>query len=186
MGHEEEGLEELPGNFRWFDDLEEVAGSAVPFGEDLPPLKWQGIQTVISFIPDPEFPDTLGFTEELGKTGIKHYTFKIPNMGVPTPEQRDEFIGVVNDSLNPGKVLLHCVGGKGRTGTMAGLWLLHEGVPFDEMLKRVRYVESADQVNALVTYAKELGQVVSDEKIARLRENFVDVYGPKGKKKLRA
>ncbi|MFH1835421.1 MAG: tyrosine-protein phosphatase [Methanobacteriota archaeon] len=185
MGHEEEYVEELPGNFRWFDDQEQVAGSAVPFGEDLKPLEWHGIETVISFIPDHEFPDTEVFADMLGKTKIEHFTFEIPNMGVPTPEQRDEFIGVVNDSLGRGKVLLHCVGGKGRTGTMAGLLLLHEGVPFDEMLKRVRYVESADQLNALVTYARDLGQEIDDGLMVGLRRDFIDVYGPKGRRKVK-
>lgn len=175
---------EMPGNFRWFDEQKQVGGSAVPFGEDVEGLRILGVGTVISLIPDDQFPLFEEFAVQLEKQDIDHHTIDIPNLGTPTEKQITEFLETINTALDSGRVLIHCVGGKGRTGTMAGIYLLSTGVPFDEMVTKVKYVESQDQVDCLVNFSLAQSRKTLDrghlERLAA-ESGFVDLYGPKGK-----
>jgi protein-tyrosine phosphatase len=49
-----------------------------------------------------------------------------------------EFMGIAKKASKTGKVLVHCQGGSGRTGTMAAAYWIHKGLSAQEAIKKVR------------------------------------------------
>ena len=63
----------------------------------------------------------------------------IEDMGVPSRELMTEILRAIVAELDEGRpVYVHCWGGIGRTGTVAGCWLVDAGMPAEEALKKVQ------------------------------------------------
>ncbi|MFX1367662.1 MAG: protein-tyrosine phosphatase family protein [Promethearchaeota archaeon] len=94
----------------------ELWGSALPTTEeDMNELVEAGIDYVISFEERFGLPDFDDYD-------IEHYSIVIQDFSIPSDENVVEFIRVVDRALKRGKsVLVHCLGGCGRTGTMLAL-----------------------------------------------------------------
>jgi ADP-ribosyl-[dinitrogen reductase] hydrolase len=59
----------------------------------------------------------------------------IPDQDVPPPSRMTQILDVIDDAVARGRtVYLHCWGGVGRTGTVAGCWLRRHGCTADEAL----------------------------------------------------
>jgi tyrosine-protein phosphatase SIW14 len=57
---------------------------------------------------------------------------------VPTPEQLETFLGIVNDPANQ-PVYVHCVGGKHRTGVMTAVYrMTQHGWTSDQAFKEMK------------------------------------------------
>ena len=58
-----------------------------------------------------------------------------------TPRERSQMISIlatIRDEITAGRpVYVHCWGGIGRTGTVAGCWLVEQGLTGDEALQRI-------------------------------------------------
>lgn len=67
--------------------------------------------------------------EEEGKAAhFLHHP--LADLGVPTTEAMGALLDAIDAALDGGAVLyLHCGGGRGRTGTVAGCWLARHGEP---------------------------------------------------------
>ncbi len=81
-----------------------------------------------------------GLASELAARGIGHAAFPIPDFGTPAADadwatlSRD-----LHRRLAAGQaILLHCMGGKGRSGMVAMRLLVEQGLPADEALAMVR------------------------------------------------
>lgn len=72
--------------------------------------------------------------------GVNHRRFAIPDQGVITDAGYDEILDHIRAELDAGRiVLVHCWGGKGRTGTVAGSWLIDtEGLGYPEVINRLQ------------------------------------------------
>ncbi len=120
---------------------------------DLGFLKDQGIDTIVSLTEegplDREVAEPFGFT-------IVH--LPIPDRRAPTAEQIDWFVQFVDGELGGGRrVLVHCLGVYGRTGTMLACYLVHCGSPAERALAEVRNlrpgsVETGEQETAVFEY----------------------------------
>lgn len=58
--------------------------------------------------------------------------------GVPSDEEMDAILDLIDAELESGEtVYVHCWGGRGRTGTVVGCWLVRHGLSGEEALARI-------------------------------------------------
>ena len=69
---------------------------------------------------------------------VEHQRFPIGDFGLPTPEQMNLILDMIDVSLQTGrKIYLHCWGGIGRTGTTVGCYLVRRGSTGEEALRQL-------------------------------------------------
>jgi ADP-ribosyl-[dinitrogen reductase] hydrolase len=126
-------------------------------GEDLKVIRDWGATTVVTLIEDDEFR-LLGI-EDLGATVRRHGMawVHLPIRDVDVPDDRFERAWAIDGPalhrrIDRGEgILIHCRGGLGRTGLVAGLILVERGVSPPEAIDRVR----AARPHAIETWAQE-------------------------------
>lgn len=71
---------------------------------------------------------------------VRHARFPIPDQSVIDDAGYDEILAHIRTELDAGKVVYaHCWGGKGRTGTVVGAWLIaEEGLSYPEVLEHMQ------------------------------------------------
>jgi len=72
--------------------------------------------------------------------GVAYRRFAIPDTSVIDDAGYDRILDYIQAELDAGRVVLcHCWGGKGRTGTVVGSWLIdNEGVGYPEVIDRMQ------------------------------------------------
>jgi len=70
---------------------------------------------------------------------IKHLRFSVRDAGVPAErEHMTRILATIREEIAAGRpVYVHCWGGIGRTGTVAGCWLVEEGLAGPEAIARI-------------------------------------------------
>jgi atypical dual specificity phosphatase len=139
-------------NFSWIVDGR-VGGMARPWPGDLAWLKAQGVTAILSLTERrPELP------------GFEVHHIPVVDMTSPTIEQLHAAVAFIRGVVaKGGAVVTHCTAGMGRTGTVLAAYLVGEGHPVEEALRRVREmrpgsVETLEQEESLATYAASLGE----------------------------
>ena len=143
-----------PDFFTWIEP-QALAAMAWPrnLRQALEFLHDQGIGVIVSLT---EFPLQRALVEEFG---MEYHHMPIPDFTAPTYEQIRRFIGIVNHALRlDRRVVVHCLAGRGRTGTLAACWLVSRGHSSTEAIEEVRRmrpgsVESACQEEAVHEFA---------------------------------
>ncbi len=70
--------------------------------------------------------------------GIEHRRFPIPDFTVPRPGYAAQILDELASVLAGGKtVYVHCWGGRGRTGTLVGCWLVRHGLRGRDALETI-------------------------------------------------
>ena len=71
---------------------------------------------------------------------VNYQRFPIPDTSVIDDEGYDRILNYIRTELDAGKVVLvACWGGKGRTGTVVGAWLIdNEGVGYPQVIDRMQ------------------------------------------------
>jgi Predicted protein-tyrosine phosphatase len=99
----------------------------------------------------------------LKERGIELLHSPIKNYNAPTIEQVEFILNWINQKLREGKrVMVHCRGGQGRTGTIIASYLMHEyGYTAEEAINFVRSlrpgsIENYSQVRFLRFYENYL------------------------------
>ena len=81
---------------------------------------------------------------------LRRISMPVPDMGVPdSDETMRAIMSAIRNSMNTAPaVYVHCWGGIGRTGTVAGCWLRECGLDPDTALARVQHLYSTHMAKA--------------------------------------
>lgn len=136
------------------------AEGAAALDEDLTWLRARGIGAVLTLT---EAPLLEGALARHGMTGLH---LPVPDMAAPSPAQIELALGFIDRQRVLGRgVLVHCLVGQGRTGTILAAYLIRGGLSPDEALRRVRAacpgaVENDEQQRALAAFAARRDWIV--------------------------
>ncbi len=144
-------------DFSWVLE-NELAGMGLPepLREDLEFLKDKGIDAIVSLT---ESPLRQSLIEEFG---FEYHHIPVADFAAPSQEQVDEFVRLLGAAREAGKrVVVHCLAGRGRTGTMIGCYLVSLGRTASAAIKEVRRlrpgsIETRTQEAAIRAYARRL------------------------------
>jgi Polymorphic toxin system, DSP-PTPase phosphatase len=103
------------------------------YDDDLLLLDAVGIRAVVGMLNIPI--DSVIYRS----AGFAHHLMPIPDGGVPTREQFEEYLRFVRGQLQAGNpTAVHCAAGLGRTGTVLAGYLIAEGVPVERAISIIR------------------------------------------------
>jgi atypical dual specificity phosphatase len=143
-----------PYFFSWIDEPL-LAASAEPAGpEQLAWLRTQGIDILVTLTEEP-LPRT--WVDGAGLMGVH---VPVPDMDVPTVEQIEQVMTVIDKAKAAGMgVAVHCLAGRGRTGTILAAYFVRQGLSAREAMKKVRdlrpgSIEVTEQEDAIRAYER--------------------------------
>jgi atypical dual specificity phosphatase len=145
-------------NFSWLLS-KKLAGFgilAMPTVNDLHELAKHGVGALVSLTEVPL--DTL----TVEQAGLRYTHIPIPDMQPPSLKDIGNFVEFVEDARAAGQATaVHCLAGRGRTGTMLACYLVHEGSSWGNALEQLRAVrpgsvETLAQEQAVRNFARSL------------------------------
>ncbi|MDP9378687.1 MAG: hypothetical protein M3Q29_00795 [Chloroflexota bacterium] len=93
---------------------------------------------VTLFIDLTDDGDRLKPYEHLLGGRARRVNLPIRDLNVPTPPKMRDILDSIDAALDAGDIVyFHCWGGVGRTGTVAGCYLVRHGMPGEEALQRI-------------------------------------------------
>lgn len=134
------------------DDYYESETGRQELIETLERLKQNGISAMVSLC---EIHFDIA---HLQKFQFEHLYVYIHDLGIPTLEQTDKIIAFINRMFEQNRaVVVHCLAGQGRTGTILASYLVSDGYSAMEAIQHVRMfrpgsIESNDQEEFIFTY----------------------------------
>ncbi len=94
------------------------------------------------------FPDYTNLAKQLAKQGglkVEVCRFPVQDVSVPSPQIMQSILDRLDQAVAAGQMgYVHCYGGHGRTGTVAGCWMVHNGMPGPQALKAIRLARRHD------------------------------------------
>jgi len=144
----------MPYGFSWIDHPH-LAAMAFPAGpEALEWLRAQKIDLVLTLTED-SIPK-----HWIDTVGLLAVHLPIDDGEAPTPEQIDLAMATLENARGASMgAAVHCLAGRGRTGTILALWLVKQGIHPDEAIRRIRQlrpgsIETLEQEECIRLYAR--------------------------------
>ena len=139
--------------------------------EDFREIKALGISKIYCLQEEEELLYLSNGTENIGRRreslsalGIELVHSPIGDFSVPTMEQAAELTKMILSDITEGKnVLIHCMGGLGRTGTIAACVLVRTGISPQEAVEQVRIVRPGTlETNAQVQFVRDFAENIKN------------------------
>ena len=145
-----------PYFFTWVDKPL-LAACAFPNGPDQ--LEWLRKEGVDILVTLTEETIPRNWVDGAGLMGVH---VPVPDMDSPTPEQLDKIVAVIEKARqgNMG-VTVHCLAGRGRTGTVLAAYLVSTGMAAKDAIQKIRdtrpgSLEVSAQEKAVIRYEQDL------------------------------
>lgn len=119
--------------------------------KDLETLKEYGITHVVSLVTQTEMEDygVPQLLQAYRDAGLQTYHLPILDQGTTSADQLDAVLSWIQEALaEQAHVLIHCVGGLGRSGTLAACYLRRKGLSAEQALAEVRAVRTPRAVES--------------------------------------
>ena len=138
---------------RWLINEPMVLGGSNPTTNQLKQLYQEGFRSIISLLDEEEQRPNYDL-EQVEAMGFKRYSIPVKDFSAPTLDKFQVFLRTVQQALSQGKVVVHCQGGSGRTGTMGAAYWVHRGLSAEEAVKKIRQsnpnaIEAEEQKNSV-------------------------------------
>ena len=137
-----------------------LAGHQAPAGvQDLTWLKTLGILALVRMAAKSEA--RVNGTQVL-QNGLLDCFEPVPDFSVPAPVQINRMVGFIEKAIAEGKpVGVSCGAGLGRTGTVIAVYLVYQGLPPANAIKKVRTlrpgsIETKDQEETVFSFARQI------------------------------
>ena len=89
----------------------------------------------------PNYLELMNRVSEKRRQGLRCSRHPIRDMGVPSKPQMKAILDTIDGALARNHpVYIHCYAGLGRTGTVAGCWLVRQGLGGDQALKELNAI----------------------------------------------
>ena len=144
-----------PDNFSWLIE-NKLAGSAIPTSKD--EVQWLHEQGVKSIVTIREEPLDNGWINKMNYLHVLS-----DDMGVPTFEDLANSIDFIHERIqNNEPVLVHCLAGMGRTGTILACYMIkYQKMSAEDAIQHIREkrhgsIQSFVQEEMIFQYAKAL------------------------------
>jgi len=146
---------------QWWIDEPRLLGTSNPTNRELEDLYQEGFRTIISLLNEDEERPYYDI-EKIEAMGFKRYSIPVRDFSAPKLADFQQFLDIVSKSLNQGKVLVHCQGGTGRTGTMAAAYWIKKGLSASKAIEKIRRsrpgaIEIPEQEESLFKLATSIG-----------------------------
>ena len=121
----------------WWIDEPILLGSSNPSDADLESLRRSEFSVLVCLLDLQE--QTLQYNVDRAKSaGWEWHNIPVRDFKAPSVAQLREFVSLVKTSLPTKRVLVHCQGGSGRTGTAAAAYWIAKGLAVSEAVAQVR------------------------------------------------
>ena len=144
-----------PDNFSWIIEGK-LAGSAIPTSID--EVQWaidQGVKSIVTIREEPLDTD---YTNN-----VNYFHVHSNDMGVPEFDDLVKTVDFIHDRIvNDEPVMVHCLAGLGRTGTILACYLIkYKKMSADDAIQKVRderpgSIQSPPQEEIIFQFAKSL------------------------------
>ena len=146
-----------PDNFSWLIDGK-LAGSAIPTSKD--EIKWvqeQGVKSIVTIREEPLVNEWI--------KDVNYLHIMSNDMGVPEFDDLIHAVDFIHKRItNNEPVLVHCLAGMGRTGTVLACYLVkYQNTSAEEAMQKVREerpgsIQSYPQEEIIFRFEKSLGR----------------------------
>jgi protein-tyrosine phosphatase len=122
---------------RWWIDQPALLGSCDLDDADLAFLREAGFSVIVCLL-DPDEGAPSYDVNTARASGWEWHNIPVPDFAAPTLEQIEEFLTLIGSLVPEKKVVVHCRGGMGRTGTMAAAYWIEKGLPWQKAIAHTR------------------------------------------------
>ena len=141
----------------WWIDKPRLLGSRNPSDADLERLRLDGFGVLVSLLCEKERAPRYDIARATA-LGYVRYNIPVRDFSPPTVDQLEQFVKLVEESPPGTKMIVHCEGGTGRTGTFAAAYWVSKDMTAADAILQVRKarwhaIETSEQEAVLVEFA---------------------------------